>query len=150
MNPGANPISSLPQEEPVFILKASQIQDIIAKALSEAQGSTIAVPDELHIMKVEIEGLKSQIKEHESRLDWQSKKIEDLTFGKDLQPEQKNRREILLALLAANGGKMFAKDARQKMGLGKSTFSVLLKSLSGEIDKKPYHLNKSKLVMVLK
>jgi len=67
-----------------------------------------------------------------------------------IQPEQKNRGEILRALIMANGGKMFAKDARRKMGLGKATFSVLLRSMNGEIAKRPYHLNKSQLVLSLK
>jgi hypothetical protein len=44
------------------------------------------------------------------------------------QPIQKDRGEILRALLAANGGKMLAKEARQKMRLSKSRFSELLDS----------------------
>lgn len=68
----------------------------------------------------------------------------------DLQPKQLDRSEILLALLRDNNGKMFAKEARRKMGLGKATFSVLLKSLKDEIDKKPYHLNKRQLVISLR
>ena len=38
---------------------------------------------------------------------------------KDPQPLQKDRAEILRALLAATGGKMLAKDARQKMHIKK-------------------------------
>lgn len=67
-----------------------------------------------------------------------------------IQPKQKNRGEILRALIVANGGKMLAKDARRKMGLGKATFSVLLSTMNGEILKKPYHLNKSQLVLSLR
>jgi hypothetical protein len=37
-----------------------------------------------------------------------------------IQPAQKDRGEILLALLAANGGKMPAKDAWQQMRLPKN------------------------------
>jgi len=43
-------------------------------------------------------------------------------------PMQRDRADILRALLAANGGKMLAKDARQKMHLGENRFSELLKS----------------------
>ena len=43
------------------------------------------------------------------------------------QPMQKDRGEILRALLVANGGKMLVKDARQKMHLRKDLFSKLLK-----------------------
>ena len=38
------------------------------------------------------------------------------------QPMQKDRGEILRALLAANGGKMLAKDARQKMHMSKQVY----------------------------
>lgn len=76
--------------------------------------------------------------------------LKSLKTEKDLQPKQKDRSDVLLALLRDNQGKMFAKDARKKMGLKKATFSVLLKSLKDEIDKKPYHLNKRQLVISLR
>ncbi|MGV8125838.1 MAG: hypothetical protein ACP5PV_01330 [Methanothrix sp.] len=66
------------------------------------------------------------------------------------QPLQKDRGEILRALIAANGGKMLAKDARQKMHLSRSRFSELLATLKSEIEVKPYHLNKRQNVLVLK
>lgn len=40
------------------------------------------------------------------------------------QPIQKDRAEVLMVLIAANGGKMLAKDARQKMHLSKQLFSM--------------------------
>ena len=67
-----------------------------------------------------------------------------------LQPTQQDRGEVLRALLAANGGKMLAKDARHKMGLKKATFSVLLKAMQDEIDKKPLHSNRSMIIISLK
>jgi hypothetical protein len=66
------------------------------------------------------------------------------------QPMQKDRGEILRALLAANGGKMLAKDARKRMHLSESRFSELLSSMDDVIEKKPYHLNRSALVLALK
>jgi len=66
------------------------------------------------------------------------------------QPMQKDRGEILRALLAANGGKMLAKDARKRMHLSESRFSELLSSLDDVIEKRPYQLNRSALVLVLK
>jgi len=47
---------------------------------------------------------------------------------KDPQPMQKDRAEILRALLVANGGRMLAKDARQKMHLRKDLFSQMLRT----------------------
>jgi hypothetical protein len=66
------------------------------------------------------------------------------------QPLQKDRCEILRALITANGGKMLAKDARQKMHLIKPRFSELLASMKDEIEVKPYHLRKNQKVLVLK
>jgi hypothetical protein len=66
------------------------------------------------------------------------------------QPLQKDRGEILRALIAANGGKMLAKDARQKMHLIKPRFSELLATMKEDIEIRPYHLRKNQKVLVLK
>ncbi len=65
------------------------------------------------------------------------------------QPMQKDRAEILRALLAANGGKMLAKDARQKMHIKKNHFAELLR-VCDFIDTKPYHLDRRQTVIILK
>jgi hypothetical protein len=69
---------------------------------------------------------------------------------KDPQPMQKDRGEILRALLEANGGKMLAKEARQKMSLSKSRFSELLESMKDCIEKRPYHLDRTQNIIILK
>ena len=66
------------------------------------------------------------------------------------QPLQKDRGEILRALIVANGGKMLAKDARQKMRLDKSTFSRLLDTLKDDIESKPLHSDKRKMLLIIK
>lgn len=53
---------------------------------------------------------------------------------------QKDRGEILRALLVANGGKMLEKEARQKMHLSKSQFSQLLAAMQDHIEVNPYPL----------
>ena len=68
----------------------------------------------------------------------------------DPQPLQKDRAEILLALITTNGGKMLAKDARQKMHLIKPRFSELLATMKDDIEIRPYHLKKNQKVLVLK
>jgi hypothetical protein len=65
------------------------------------------------------------------------------------QPMQKDRAEILRPLLAAIGGKMLAKDARQKMHLGENRFSELLTSCDF-LEVKPLHSDKRRLVIILK
>lgn len=65
------------------------------------------------------------------------------------QPLQRDRADILRALLAANGGKMLAKDARQKMHLSKNRFSELL-SRCDFVETNPYHLDRRQTVIILK
>lgn len=67
----------------------------------------------------------------------------------ELQPMQKDRGEILRALIEANGGKMLAKDARKKMHLSKDRFSKLL-AICDFIERKPYHLDRRQDIIILK
>jgi hypothetical protein len=60
---------------------------------------------------------------------------------------QKDRVDILRALIAANGGKMLAKDARQKMHLQKNQFSLILSAARDYVEIKPLHSDKRKLVL---
>jgi len=69
---------------------------------------------------------------------------------KEPQPLQRDRGEILRALIAANGGKMLAKDARNKMRMDKATFSRLLATLEDAIDTKPLHQDKRRLLLIIK
>ena len=66
------------------------------------------------------------------------------------QPLQRDRADVLRALLAANGGKMLAKDARQKMHLSRSAFSQLIATMKEHIEVKPFHLRKNQNVLILK
>ena len=68
----------------------------------------------------------------------------------DPSPSQQDRGEVLRALLVANGGKMLAKDVRQRMGLDKATFSRLLASVRGEIESRPVQIDKRKMLLTLK
>ncbi len=63
---------------------------------------------------------------------------------------QNDRAYFLRALLAANGGKILAKDARQKMHLSRPRFSELLAALQRDIEVKPYHLKRNQNALVLK
>lgn len=65
-------------------------------------------------------------------------------------PLQRDRGEILRVLLAANGGKMLAKEARKKMRLSRSRFSELLSTMEDYIDTKSYHLHQNWKVLTLK
>ena len=67
-----------------------------------------------------------------------------------IQPEQERNGYILRSLIAGNGGKMLAKDARAKMRMDKATFSRLLDTLEEYIETKPLHQDKRKLVLIIK
>jgi len=68
---------------------------------------------------------------------------------KEPQPLQKDRGDILRALLASNGP-MLASVARKKMGLSKSQFSLLLSTMGDYVELKPYHLDHRQKVLRLK
>ena len=112
-------------EESIFVLTSSQLQDLISRAVLEAT-----------------EPLYKEIAYDRQRI----AKLEQ----KDPQPIQKDRGEILVALLSAHGGKMLAKEARQKMHLSKSRFSELLESMKDCIEKRPYHLDRTQNIIILK
>ena len=112
-------------EEPIFILTSSQLQEIVSKAVLEAT-----------------EPLYREIAYDRQRI----AKLEQ----KEPQPLQRDRGEILRALLAANDGRMLAKDARQKMRLDKATFSRLVKTQKDHIDTKEYYLDKKQRILILR
>jgi hypothetical protein len=114
-----------PVEEPIFVLTSSQLQEIISRAIQEAT-----------------EPLYQEIAYDRQRI----ARLEQ----RESQPLQRDRGEILRALIVANGGKMLATDARKKMHLSRNRFSELLAKVKDDIEVKPYHLNKSWKVLVLK
>jgi hypothetical protein len=127
-------------EEPIFVLTSSQLQDIIIQAIQAVTES----------LKVEIQELKSNQDLQSENQFIQLRLINDLRKYRELQPLQKDRREILRALLVANGGKMLAKEARQKMHLSRSRFSELLAKTKDDIEVKPYYLKRNQKVLILK
>jgi predicted RNase H-like nuclease (RuvC/YqgF family) len=66
------------------------------------------------------------------------------------QPKVQDRGDMLRLLLAANSGKMLAKDARHKLDISKSLFSQLLASMKDQIESKPLKQNQRERVISLK
>lgn len=137
-------------EEPIFVLTGSQLQEIITKAIQPLQ-------DEVRNFKDIVSNLEGKVSALEATQDTQGENqfiqlqlINDLRKDKEPQPLQRDRGEILRALLAANGGKMLAKDARQKMHLIKPRFSELLATMKDQIEIKPYHLDRRHDIIILK
>jgi hypothetical protein len=128
-----------PSEESVFVLTSSQLQEIIRQA-------TAPILQELQALRAtqeaDIERLALDIALDRQRLA-RLEKIEP-------QPLQRDRGEILRALIAANGGKMLSKDARQKMHLGKEQFSLLISKMGEYIETKTLHSDNRKKILILR
>jgi hypothetical protein len=106
-----------PSEESVFILTSGQLQDIIKEAIQPLQ-------DEISDLKATVAAQNEKIASLESTQEQDTTRLcVDIALDRqriakleriDPQPIQKDRGEILRALLVANGGKMLVKDARQR------------------------------------
>jgi uncharacterized coiled-coil protein SlyX len=141
-----------PSEESVFILTSDQLQDLIKEAIQPLQDRIGSLEARITTQDENIAFLESTQEQDTTRIcvdiahDRQRiAKLERV----EPQPMQKDRGEILRALIVANGGKMLATEARKKMHLSRSRFSELLATVKDEIEVKPYHLNKSWKVLVL-
>ena len=138
-----------PSEDPIFVLTASQLRQIITDALQPLQDEVMELKATVASQQAEMASMKADIK-----LDGHD--IRDLYDAlasleqSHIQPLQRDLGEILRALIAANGGKMLAKDARQKMHLSKNRFSELLARMEEHIEKRPYHLDRTQNIIILR
>jgi len=161
------PEATAPPSEQIFVLSASQLQAIVSQAIERATAPLESRLEELERGgEAPQDGQKGPDQILQVVLDLKAslESLEDMTAREraydrqrlarlervDPQPLQKDRGEILRALIAANGGKMLAKEARQKMNLSKASFSVLLSTMKDDIETKTYHLNRSAKVLILR
>jgi cell division septum initiation protein DivIVA len=148
-SPKANFVS--PSEQ-LITLTIGQLQDLVKEAIQPLQ-------DEVESFRATVARQDEKIASLESTQDTQADnqliqlrligQLRDAT-KKEAQPLQKDRADILRALIAANGGKMLAKDARQKMHLGKEQFSLLISKMGEYIESKPLHQDRRKLLLIIK
>lgn len=124
-------------------------------------GALLYLFGELLRLRTQVASHESSIEEIVARQDedcyrlardiaYDRRRLTKLEAPPDPTPSQKDRGEILRALLAANGGKMPIKQARLKMHLSKAQFSQLLASMDGSIDLKPYHLDRRQKILILR
>jgi len=146
----------VPPAEQLITLTYAQLSDLIALTIEKA---IQPLQDEVSQLQATIDRQAEKIAALESTQDTQAdnqliqlRLINDLreSTRKDPQPLQKDRAEILRALLVANGGKMLAKDARHKMHLRKELFSMLLASMNNEIEIRSLRSDKRIKVLSLK
>jgi len=134
----AFPNNVSPSDRDQLILTRGELTRIIANAMSE--------------VRKEIGGLQGLVVEHEMRLDKHGEYIRELRFREEPEPSprQKDRGEILKALLSANQGKMLERDARRKMGLGEAVFSKLLSRMKDCIEVQSLHSNRRMNLLVFR
>ena len=145
-----------PSEEAVFILNSGQLSALITKAIEK-----VIEPLQDHIGDLEkiVAAQGEQIATLTSTQEQDVNRIcLDIAYDRqrlaklekiEPQPLQRDRGEILRALIAANDGKMLLSNARQKMHLRKDQFSQMLKGCNF-VEVKPLYSDKRKMVIILK
>ena len=156
-SPKANFVS--PSEQ-LITLTIGQLQELVTQAIQEA-------------IEKAVQGLQDQLSDTQAIMDCQAEKITTLeatvntladnqfiqlrlihelreATKKEPQPLQKDRGDILRALIVTSGGKILAKDARQKMRLSRSVFSQLIATMKDDIEVKPFNIRKNQNVITLK
>ena len=119
------------------------LQTVINDLLMECQTQKVA----LEKQRLTIEDLKQKLRDQETAIAFQEKRLDKHSeyildikdrLDPEPQPKQKDQADVLLAILAqSNNGKILEKDARRKLGLSKSQFSRLIKTMEGRIESKP-------------
>ena len=143
--------------EQLITLTYSQLQDLVTKAVD---ATTQPLLERLENLEATVASQNEKIAALESTQEQDVSRLAlDIAYDRqrltklekiEPQPLQRDRADILRALLAANGGKMLAKEARQKMHLGKEQFSLLISKMDEYIETKPLHSDNRKKILVLR
>lgn len=146
-----------PSRDQLITLTYGQLQDLITQAVA---GAIQGLQDRVESLEATVAGQGEKIAALETTQEQDINRIcLDIAFDRqrlaalekvEPQPLQKDRGEILRALLVANGGKMMAKEARQKMHLSRSAFSQLIATMRDDIELKQFYLKKNQKVIALK
>jgi uncharacterized membrane protein len=153
----------VPPSEQLITLTYGQLQDLIVQAVqvavqplpdevSRLQATVASQQEEMAALRAQVRSLESLQEQDITRLACdiaQDRRRLAALESVEPQPMQKDRAEILRALLVANGGKLLAKDVRRKMHLPENRFSELLKRCDF-VEVKPLHSDKRKLIIILK
>lgn len=127
------------------------VAQAISSYASTAEPAFITIPlQDYKTLLAEMAEMKAKLEEHEFRINKHSESIYELKYGSDPTPAQQDKGKALRAILAANGGKMLAKEARKIMRLPENRFSELLASQSAHIKVERSKLDKRKKLLVLK
>jgi uncharacterized membrane protein len=142
-----------PSRDQLITLTIGQLQDLLKEAIQPLQDEVLQLKATVTRQDEKIASLESTQEHDVNRICLdicQDRQRLARLERVEPQPMQKDRGDILMALLAANGGKMLAKDARKKMRLDEATFSRLLDSTEEHIEKRAYHLDKRQSILIIK
>jgi len=142
-------------DDQLITMTVGQFRDAVSyaveKAIKPLQAKVSALEDSYARLKEENAALGITQGHLADNQEIQLRLIKELkaTVHREPQPLQKDRADLLKALLMSNGGQMLAKEARKKMHIKKNHFAELLK-ICDFVDTKPYHLDRRQTVIILK
>jgi len=146
--------------EQLITMTYGQLVQAVQEALQPLQDRISSLEDRVTGLQEENAALRAKLASLESLQEQDTTRIcLDIAYDRrrlaalekvEPQPLQRDRGDILRALITANGGKMLAKDARAKMRMDKGNFSRLLDTLDDYIDTKPLHYDKRNLLLIIK
>ena len=149
-----------PSPKAGFESPSEQLIQAIQEAIQPLQDRISSLEDRVTGLQEENAALRAKLASLESLQEQDTNRIcLDIAYDRrrlaalekvEPQPLQRDRGDILRALITANGGKMLAKDARAKMRMDKGNFSRLLDTLDDYIDTKPFHYDKRNLLLIIK
>ena len=160
---GYNTILSLPRDQ-LITLTVGQLLDLVTQATHAAieplqarveavEVATAAQDEKIAAMTARMTTAENLQEQDVTRIycdiAQDRQRIAKLERPPEPQPLQKDRAEVLHALLAANNGKMLASEARKKMHLRKDLFSKLLKTCDF-LETRPLHSDRRKGIIILK
>jgi len=142
-------ILTLPRDQ-LITLTVGQLLDLVTHVTQAAIEPLQARMDALQAQITKMESTEEQdITRIYCDIAQDRQRITKLERPPEPQPMQKDRAEVLHALLVAAGGKMLASEARKKMHLSAERFSNLL-TVCDFIERKPLHSDRRKDVLILK
>ena len=145
-----------PSREQLITLTIGQLQELVTRAVEEAieplQAEVESTRAIITCQAEKITTLEATVNTLADNQFIQLRLINELREAtkKEPQPLQKDRGDILRALIVTSGGKILAKDARQKMRLSRSVFSQLIATMKDDIEVKPFNIRKNQKVIILK
>ena len=144
----------LPEQKDNF--ESQQEQQLITLSISDYRNIFIQIEklnDRIAALESHISALdahQSEDMEHLARSIAEDRQRITKLEKVEPQPLQKDRADILRALIAANGGKMLAKDARAKLKMDKGNFSRLLDLAKADIGTKRLSTDRRILLLFIK